>query len=151
RNVRCARVNTRHPDGSAGDVNYAAIGGTYSTYRRPDPRIAAMIVAALGDARSVLNVGAGAGSYEPLDRSVTAVEPSASMRARRPAHLAKAIDAVAEALPFPDAHFDAAMALYTVHQWPDVARGLAELRRVTRGPIVVMCGDGQTLKSFWLY
>ena len=143
-------MNTRHDDGSAGDADYGAIGATYSTYRRPDPRIGAMIAAALGDARSVLNVGAGAGSYEPLDRAVTAVEPSASMRAQRPAHLARAIDAVAESLPFPDAHFDAAMALYTVHQWPDLARGLAELRRVTRGPIVIMCGDPIALKSFWL-
>ncbi|HTO58393.1 MAG TPA: hypothetical protein VMJ74_11390, partial [Pseudomonadales bacterium] len=84
-------MNTRHDDGSAGDADYGAIGATYSTYRRPDPRIGAMIAAALGDARSVLNVGAGAGSYEPLDRAVTAVEPSASMRAQRPAHLARAI------------------------------------------------------------
>jgi len=143
-------VTTRHDDGSAGDADYGAIGATYSTYRRPDPRIAAMIAAAIGDARSVLNVGAGAGSYEPTDRAVTAVEPSASMRAQRPAHLARAIDAVAEALPFPDAHFDAAMALYTVHQWNDLARGLAELRRVARGPVVVMCGDPDALKSFWL-
>ena len=143
-------MNPRHDDGSAGDADYGAIGGTYSAYRRPDPRIGAMIAAALGDARTVLNVGAGAGSYEPLDRAVTAVEPSASMRAQRPAHLARAIDAVAESLPFPDAHFDAAMALYTVHQWPDLARGLAELRRVTRGPIVVMSGDPIALQSFWL-
>jgi len=143
-------AHTRHHDGSAGDADYGTIGATYSQYRRPDPRIAATITAALGDARSVLNVGAGAGSYEPLDRAVTAVEPSASMRAQRPGHLAEAIDAVAEALPFPDAHFDAAMALYTVHQWNDLARGLAELRRVTRGPVVVMSGDPVALQSFWL-
>jgi SAM-dependent methyltransferase len=140
----------RHDDGSAGDADYGAVGATYSTYRRPDPRIAAAVAAALGEAHSVLNVGAGAGSYEPLDRAVTAVEPSASMRAQRPAHLSAAIDAVAEALPFPDACFDAAMALYTVHQWTDLARGLAELRRVTRGPVVVMTGDPDALKAFWL-
>jgi len=143
-------LTNRHDDGSAGDADYGKIGATYSSFRRPDPRIAAAIALALGDARSVLNVGAGAGSYEPLDRDVTAVEPSASMRAQRPLHLSKAIDAVAEALPFPDAHFDAAMALYTVHQWTDLARGLAELRRVTRGPVVVMSGDPEALKSFWL-
>jgi hypothetical protein len=143
-------VSIRHDDGSAGDADYGAIGATYSKYRRPEPRIAARIAAALGDARAVLNVGAGAGSYEPLDRAVTAVEPSASMRAQRPAHLVNAIDAVAESLPFPDAHFDAAMALYTVHQWSDLARGLAELRRVTRGPVVVMAGDPDALESFWL-
>ena len=88
-----------------------------------------------------LNVGAGAGSYEPLDRDVTAVEPSASMRAQRSAHLSVAVDAVAEDLPFPDSHFDASMATFTVHQWSDLDAGLAEMRRVTKGPVVVMSCD----------
>lgn len=141
---------TRHADGSAGDVDYGEIGGTYSRFRRPDPVIAAQIHAALGDAASVLNVGAGAGSYEPLDRAVTAVEPSASMRAQCPAHLAPAIDAVAENLPFADATFDAAMALVTVHQWSDLERGLAEMRRVTRGPVILLVCDPDRMQDYWL-
>jgi SAM-dependent methyltransferase len=98
----------------------------------------------------VLNVGAGAGSYEPLDRYVVAVEPAAAMRAQRPRHLPPAIDATAEALPFDDDAFDAAMATVTVHQWPDPAGGLAELRRVARGPVVVMTFDPAALDRFWL-
>lgn len=140
----------RHQDGSAGDANYGAIGGGYARFRRPDPRIAAAIAQALGNAGHVLNVGAGAGSYEPTDRKVTAVEPSVSMRAQRPAHLSAAIDATAEALPFPDGAFDAAMATFTVHQWRDLARGLAEVRRVTRGPVVIMTCDPALLDRFWL-
>jgi SAM-dependent methyltransferase len=140
----------RTPDGSAGDADYGSIGTDYSRYRRPDPRIAAVFHAALGDAATVLNVGAGAGSYEPLDREVTAVEPSASMRAQRPAHLATAIDASAEHLPFADDSFDAAMASFTVHQWADLAAGLAELRRVTRGPVVILSCDPDALDRFWL-
>ena len=107
---------SRRDDGSAGDANYGLIGGGYAQYRRPDPRIAAMIGRALGSARRVLNVGAGAGSYEPVDRVVTAVEPSASMRAQRPSSLPAAIDAVAEHLPFEANSFDASMATFTVHQ-----------------------------------
>lgn len=127
----------RH-DGSAGDVDYATFGVGYAQHRQPDPRIAAFVERALGDARSVLNVGAGAGSYEPRDRDVTAVEPSAAMRAQRPSHLALAIDAVAEKLPFPDDAFDASMTTFSVHQWSDVRAGLREMRRVTRGPVVVL-------------
>src|SRR4051812_48277098 len=100
----------RFADGSAGDANYGSIGHAYSRHRQPDPRIAALIHAQLAGASEILNVGAGAGSYEPVDRKVTAVEPSASMRAQRPPHLSQAMDAVAERLPFPDRHFDAAMA-----------------------------------------
>ena len=140
----------RTQDGSAGDVDYGAIGSSYSRYRRPDPVIAAQIHAALGDARSVLNVGAGAGSYEPEDRAVTAVEPSAAMRAQRPAHLVPAIDAVAEDLPFPDQSFDASMATVTVHQWSDLERGLAEMRRVTRGPVVLLVADPERMGDYWL-
>jgi len=119
---------------TAGDFDYDAGGVGYAAARRTDPRIAALVHAALGPARSVLNVGAGAGSYEPEDRAVTAVEPSASMRAQRPAHLGPAIDATAEHLPFADASFDAAMAMVTVHQWADTDQGLRELRRVSAGP-----------------
>lgn len=140
----------RSIDGSAGDADYSAIGGEYARFRQPDPRIAAQILTALGDARHVLNVGAGAGSYEPVDRTVTAVEPSATMRAQRPAHLAVAIDAVAEDLPFADAAFDAAMASVTIHQWTDLARGLSELRRVTRGPVVLLVADPARLRDYWL-
>jgi ubiquinone/menaquinone biosynthesis C-methylase UbiE len=95
-----------------------------------------------GDARTVLNVGAGAGSYAPDDRYVIAVEPSAGMRAQRPAQMVPAIDARAEDLPFDDRSFEAAMAAVTVHQWTDTRRGLAELRRVARGPVVVLTFDG---------
>lgn len=108
-------ANPRRADGSAGDVDYGEIGGTYGRFRRPDPIIEAQIHNALGEARTVLNVGAGAGSYEPSDRTVTAVEPSASMRRQRPARLAPAINAVAEYLPFNDDNFDAAMATVTIH------------------------------------
>lgn len=140
----------RHGDGSAGDVDYGAIGGTYGRYRRPEPAIAAQILDALGDARTVLNVGAGAGSYEPTDRIVTAVEPSAAMRAQRPATLAPAIDAVAENLPFADDSFDAAMATITVHQWSSLEQGLAEMRRVTRGPVVLLVCDPALMHAYWL-
>jgi SAM-dependent methyltransferase len=140
----------RHKDGSAGDVDYGEIGGSYSRFRRPEPIIAAQILEALGDARTVLNVGAGTGSYEPTDREVTAVEPSASMRAQHPANLTVAIDAVAEDLPFPDASFDASMATVTVHQWSDLEKGLAEMRRVTRGAVVLLVCDPGLMKDYWL-
>ena len=140
----------RHDDGSAGDADYGSIGTGYAQFRRPDARIAALITRALGDARTVLNVGAGAGSYEPTDRVVTAVEPSASMRAQRPAHLPAAIDAVAERLPFADATFDAAMTTFSVHQWTDLGAGLREMRRVTRGPVLVLSCDPTLLDRFWL-
>ena len=118
-------------------VDYERHGRSYARQRRPDPRIAARIHAALGDARTVLNVGAGAGSYEPADRWLLAVEPSATMRAQRPSGAAPALDARAEALPFDDDSFDAAMACVTIHHWQPAATGLAELRRVARGPVVV--------------
>jgi SAM-dependent methyltransferase len=140
----------RMADGSAGDADYAAIGTSYSRYRRPDPRIAVAVRSALEDAHTVLNVGAGTGSYEPTDRIVTAVEPSAAMRAQRPSSLPAAIDATAEALPFADGSFDAAMITFSVHQWSDLEGGLREVRRVTRGPIVVLTCDPQLLRRFWL-
>lgn len=141
---------TRHRDGSAGDADYGDIGFDYSVYRQPEPAIAAAIVAALADSRTVINLGAGAGSYEPRDRLVTAVEPSETMRCQRPAELPPAVDARAEDLPFPDNAFDAALATFTVHQWRDLAGGLAEARRVTTGPIVVLTCDPDELTKFWL-
>ena len=140
----------RTSDGSAGDHDYGRTGAVYQQFRRPDPRIAAQVRAALGDAQTVLNVGAGAGSYEPVDVDVTPVEPSAAMRGARPAHLPQAIDAVAEDLPFADDAFDAAMGTFTVHQWPDLAAGLTEVRRVTRGPIVLLTCDPAALHDWWL-
>lgn len=141
----------RNPaDGSAGDANYAAIGRRYAAYRQPEPAIEAFIWSALGGARTVLNVGAGAGSYEPRDRIVTAVEPSATMRAQRPAGLAVAIDATAETLPFADGAFDAAMTTNSVHQWRDLAAGLRNLRRVSRGSVLVLTADPALLQRYWL-
>lgn len=134
----------------AGDFDYDTRGHGYAARRRADPRIARLLHDALGDARTVLNVGAGAGSYEPTDRYVLAVEPSAGMRAQRPRSAVPAVDATAEHLPFDDDTFDAAMATVTVHQWRDAALGLAELRRVARGPVVVLTFDGEALGRFWL-
>lgn len=109
-----------------------------------------MVHAGLGDAVTVLNVGAGAGSYEPAGRYVVAVEPSASMRAQRPAGAVPAIDGTAELLPFDDGSLDATMATVTVHQWADTDRGLRELRRVSRGPVVILTFDGDALDRYWL-
>lgn len=134
----------------AGDVDYESIDHDYAAVRGTDPRIEARVHAALGDARTVLNVGAGSGSYEPADRWVLAVEPSAAMRARRPATAAPAIDATAERLPFDGDSVDAAMAMVTIHQWGDVEQGLRELRRVSRGPVVVLTVDAPALRAFWL-
>jgi hypothetical protein len=134
----------------AGDFDYDLHGQGYSRLRRTEPRIAAMVHAALGDARTVVNVGAGAGSYEPQDRHVVAIEPSAAMRAQRPRDLAPAIDGRAEALPLDDGSVDAAMATLSVHQWQDWRQGLAEMRRVSRGPVVLMTFDGDELHRFWL-
>jgi SAM-dependent methyltransferase len=131
-------------------VDYEEIGGGYAGQRRGDPRFAARIHAALGEARTVLNVGAGAGSYEPEDRWVLAVEPSASMRAQRPPGAAPAIDARAEALPLDDDAVDAAMACVTIHHWQPRAAGLAELRRVARGPVVVFTFELDALPEWQL-
>jgi SAM-dependent methyltransferase len=116
---------------------YDSLGVTYGAPRREDPRLAAQIHAALGDARSVVNVGAGTGSCEPRDRTVVAVEPSGVMIAARPTGAAPVIQSGAEALPFPDGVFDAATALWTIHHWTDVRRGLGELRRVARRVVVL--------------
>ena len=128
---------------------YDSIGINYSDHRKPDPRIAAMIADALGPAGTVLNVGAGAGSYEPEDRQVIAVEPSLEMIRQRPPTAAKAIQGHAEDLPFDDDSFDASMAILTVHHWTDKARGLKEMRRVTRGPVVLLTFD-PSHRGAWL-
>jgi ubiquinone/menaquinone biosynthesis C-methylase UbiE len=115
---------------------YEKIGVNYANYRRPDPRIAAAIANALGDAKTLVNIGAGAGSYEPKDRNVIAVEPSETMiRQRRPG-AAPVVCASAMALPFRDGAFEAATALLTVHHWPDPMRGLAEMTRVAKRCVV---------------
>jgi SAM-dependent methyltransferase len=132
------------------DTDYAPVAGVYATRRRADPVIAEQLHEALGPARTVINVGAGTGSYEPTDRYVVAVEPSAEMRARRPAELPPAVDARAEALPFDDGAFDAALAVLTVHHWPDLAGGLRELRRVSAGTVVIMTADPHALGRLWL-
>ena len=138
------------PGKQAGDVDYGTFGKDYARKRRSDPRIAALVHRALGDAKTVLNVGAGAGSYEPEDRYVIAIEPSETMRAQRPAHLVPAIRGIAEQLPLDDQSVDASMALVTVHQWQNLDEGLRELTRVTRGPIVVLTFDGDALDLYWL-
>jgi len=122
-------------------AKYDIIGLNYAELRKPDPRIAAAIQQALGPAETVLNVGAGTGSYEPVDRLVTAVEPSREMIRQRSSAAAQAIQASAEHLPFDDDAFDAAMAILTVHHWPDKEAGLREMRRVTRGRIVLLTFD----------
>jgi len=120
--------------------DYDRIGAGYARRRRADPRIAWRVEAALGAAASVINVGAGAGSYEPRGRQIIAVEPSIEMIRQRqtPAHV---VQARAEALPFADGSVDAAMAVLTVHHWQDKAKGLRELRRVARGPVVILTFD----------
>jgi SAM-dependent methyltransferase len=128
---------------------YDTIGKGYANYRKPDPRIAALILDALGDARSIVNVGAGAGSYEPRDRDVVAIEPSATMIAQRPPHAATVIQASAEKLPFEDKSFEAATAFLTTHHWSDLDQGLREMARVSRGPCVFLDHQMAGLK-FWL-
>jgi len=133
-----------------GEAIYDRIGRGYREQRRADPQIAARIEAALGDSRSVLNVGAGAGSYEPADRAVTAVEPSAEMIAQRAGGAAPAVQASAEALPFEDGSFDAAMAIASDHHWRDRAAGLREMLRVARRRVLVLNADPGLAESFWL-
>jgi SAM-dependent methyltransferase len=130
-------------------AKYDTIGIDYARLRQPDPRIAARIEGALGAARTVLNVGAGAGSYEPAGREVTALEPSLEMIRQRAANAAPVVQGIAEALPFADASFDAVMAVLTVHHWSDQAKGLREMRRVSRGPVVILTYD-PAFRGFWL-
>jgi len=138
------------PDPRRPGLDYEAHGDGYTGRRQTDARIAARVHRALGDARTVLNVGAGAGSYEPTDRHVIAIEPAATMRAQRPPGLVPAITARAEALPLDDDAVDAAMAMLTVHHWDDPLAGLRELRRVARGPVVILTFDAPALGRFWL-
>jgi len=135
-------VSERVPD------RYDRLGVGYQQTRREDPRLVARIHAALGDARSVVNVGAGTGSYEPRRRTVAAVEPSAVMIAQRPPATAPAVRAAAEALPFGEHRFDAAMALWTIHHWADPGQGITELRRVARRVVIVAASD--RLNQLWL-
>jgi SAM-dependent methyltransferase len=122
-------------------TRYDTIGINYADLRIPDARIAATIAQALGSAERVINVGAGTGSYEPADRIVTAVEPSLEMIRKRRQPAAAVVQASADALPFADKAFDAAMAILTIHHWPDKAAGLREVRRVTKGRIVLLTFD----------
>jgi SAM-dependent methyltransferase len=129
---------------------YNRMGLNYTDFRQPDPRLEAAILAALGDARSVVNVGAGAGSYEPTDRKVIAVEPSPVMIAQRPPGAAPALEGIAESLPLDDNSVDAAMGVLTVHHWPDFEAGLAEMQRVARRRIVLLTLDANTASNIWL-
>ncbi|HET9967918.1 MAG TPA: class I SAM-dependent methyltransferase [Streptosporangiaceae bacterium] len=128
---------------------YDTIGAAYTVTRHTEPRIAAQVWAVLGAAQTVLNVGAGTGSYEPPGRDVTAVEPSAVMRAQRPADAAPCVAAVAESLPFEDQSFDAAMAFATIDHWQDPIAGLREMRRVARR-VVAFTYDASEPDRFWL-
>lgn len=128
---------------------YDCIGLNYSDLRRPDPRIAAVIEAALGSAQTILNVGAGAGSYEPENRTVTAVEPSVEMMQQRTNKAAQLIVGRAEELPFEDDTFDASIAINTIHHWTDQRAGLLQMRRVTRGTVVILTFDPDH-RGFWL-
>jgi SAM-dependent methyltransferase len=128
---------------------YDRLGRGYAEVRKPDPRIAQRIDEALGEARTVVNVGAGTGSYEPAGRKVTAVEPSAEMIAQRPPGSAPAIQARAEELPFADGSFDAAMAVLTAHHWADLGAGLAEMERVAPRLLIVTF-DHQALEGLWM-
>lgn len=133
----------------ASTAAYDRIGTSYRRFRQPDPRIAEQILAALGTARTIVDVGGGTGSYEPAGRQVVAVEPSAVMLAQRGRGAAPAVQAAAEALPFPDQSFDAAMAILTVHHWTDVVRGLAELRRVA-ARVVILSTSAARINQLWL-
>lgn len=132
-----------------GAMDYETLGIGYADKRRPDPRIAARIRRALGDVRSVVNVGAGAGSYEPTDLEVMAVEPSARMIAQRRPDAAPVRQASAEALPFADGAYDAAMAVLTLHHWADWRSGVAQMRRVARRRVVLLTWDPEQY-GFWL-
>jgi len=130
--------------------DYDTLGQTYASYRQTDERIAAYVYQELASAATVLNVGAGAGSYEPLNKYVVAVEPSVAMRQQRlDRNKIPAINAKADNLPFDDLSFDASMAMVTIHHWPDIDKGLKELRRVTKHQVIIMTFDPEQLDNFW--
>ena len=129
---------------------YNRVAVQYRSQRQADPRIARAILAALGDARTIVNVGAGTGSYEPTDRGVIAVEPSPQMISRRSRTAAPVVQASAGALPFDDRSFDASLAILTVHHWLNRSAGLSELARVARRRVVVFTWDPSALTNFWL-
>jgi SAM-dependent methyltransferase len=147
---KCQRGRAALHAYDGGVTYYERIGVRYSATRRPDSRIADVIFSALGDAESVVNVGAGTGSYEPTERRVVAVDPSRVMLAQRASGTASAVQAAAERLPFPDDAFEAAMAVLTLHHWSNPARGLAELRRVASNRAVVLSIAPHYERSFWL-
>jgi SAM-dependent methyltransferase len=130
---------------------YDKIGGTYSGRRQSDPRIATAIEGAVAGCHSILNVGAGTGSYEPASRFVVAVEPSRTMIAQRPEGAAPVVQGCAEALPFRNDSFDAVLGILTVHHWKDQARGLSECARVARTRVVILTIDFDSLANFWLF
>ena len=131
-------------------TDYDSTGHTYSGYRRTDPQIASLVLRVLKNAKSVVNVGAGAGSYEPEDRYVAAVEPSYVMRSQRLANSkVPAINAKSDALPFDDKSFDASMAMLTIHHWDDLPKGISEMKRVAKNRVVIMTYDPDQLKKFW--
>ena len=131
-------------------AQYDTIGQGYSQTRREEPTIRDRIHAALGNARTVVDVGAGAGSYEPSDRHVVAIEPSGVMIAQRPSESAPAICATATNLPLRDDSFDAAMSVVSLHHWDDCQKGVRELRRVTRGPVILLTYDAEVSGQMWL-
>ncbi|HBF78893.1 MAG TPA: SAM-dependent methyltransferase [Streptomyces sp.] len=139
-------MDARTQDGTAADVGL----GAFARRPRPDPRIARFVAEALDGARTVLDVGAGAHSHEGAAGAMRAVAGAGPACARRPALLARAVDAVAGDLPYADGEFDASMTLFDVHQWSDVAAGLREMRRVTRGPVVVLARAPELVRDFWL-
>jgi SAM-dependent methyltransferase len=130
---------------------YDKIGGTYSGRRQSDPRIAAAVEGAVVGCNSILNVGAGTGSYEPVSRFVVAIEPSRIMIAQRPVGAAPVVQGCAEALPFPDCSFDAVLGILTVHHWKDQARGLSECARVAQTKVVLLTNDFDSFANFWLF
>jgi ubiquinone/menaquinone biosynthesis C-methylase UbiE len=129
---------------------YDEIGAGYSTGRQPDPRITALISRALGTAHTVLNVGAGAGSYEPSGRGVVALEPSSTMIRQRSPGSGPSVQAVAEYLPFQDNAFDSVMAILTIHHWTDPFAGISEMKRVARDRVVILTWDQEVWDQFWL-
>jgi SAM-dependent methyltransferase len=130
---------------------YDQIGGTYSGRRQSDPRIATAIDGAVAGCSSILNVGAGTGSYEPASRFVVAIEPSRIMIAQRSFGAAPVVRGCAEALPFPDGSFEAVLGVLTVHHWKDQARGLSECARVARTKVVILTNDFDVCANFWLF